>query len=277
MVLLEIRYAVNVVSLMHIGHQPDRFPGCFFALPEVLIEEALAAGYDGVQMLPIRGSTGNEDGVLLFEDAWNAVPSLWHALRHYPGAAGLPSCINDWVVSPTPMECEQVVSAMQHRDLPQVVHQFDGRIGHLVEVHPGLDMTPEQIIEKCGQTGQRLVLDLEHLYRNYREYEVEVKPSRAGKLSPLGTGTRAAALLSPLVDVIHVKPLYHSIDEFLGREFFPLDSEKLPVDYVLHNSSADFVTVVTEYAPTKGMLLSPRKSRDVAARMFETMHRLIES
>ena len=275
---MNIQFGISIVSLMHIGRQRGvKFPGCFFAPPEELIETALGLGYDGVQALPIRGLIGRENGIRLFEDAWNAVPSLQYALRHYPGASGVPSCLNDWVVSPTPLECEQAVTEMAHRRIKQVVHRFDGDVNHLVEVHPGLDMTPEQIVEKCKQTGQWLVLDTEHISRGYRDYEIAVKPGRASKLPPLGESRRAAAVLSPWVSVIHLKPIGKSIDEFVRLNFRVAQEEKILCNYVFSNSMSGLVTMVAEYPPTKSMLLSPSKSRDIAARMLDAMHRLVES
>jgi len=274
---LDIRFAISVVSLMHIGRQRGaRFPGCLFAPPEELINQALDLGYVGVQALPIRGLTGREDDILLFEDAWNAVLSLWQALRHYLGASGLPSCLNDWVVSPTPVECEQAVTEMAQRGITQVVHRFDNDINHLVEVSPSLDMTPEQIANSCERTGHRLVLDTEHIGRGYRYYEIAVKPGRVGKPSPLGESHRAAAILSPWVDTIHMKPIGPSVEEFVELDFSLAQEEKMLCDYVFANSTSDVITMVAEYPPTKSMLLSPAKSRDIAARMLEAMHRLVE-
>lgn len=273
---MNVRYAESVVSLMHIGRQRAGFPGNLFAPPEELINQALDIGYAGVQALPIRGLTGRENDILLFEDPWNAVPSLWHALRHYPGASGLPSCLNDWVVSPTPLECEQAVAEMAQREITQVVHHFDGNADHLVEVNPGLDMTPGQILEKCEQTGHRLVLDTEHICRGYRNYEIAVKSERKGKPSPLGESHRAAAILSPWVSAIHLKPIGTSIEKFVRLDFGLAQEEKILCDYVLTNSTSATITIVAEYPPTKSMLLSPTKSRDIAARMLEAMHRLVE-
>lgn len=274
---LKIKFGISVVSLMHVGLQWTKFPGCCFSSPENLIDEALIMGYNGVQMFPVHGVTGKEAAVLMFEDAWNAVPSLWHALRHRTGAGGAPSCINDWVVSPPPSGCRKIVSSFRERGITQVVHNFDGVPNHLVEVNPSLDMTPEQIVNECMKTGQRLVLDTEHLYRGYRDDEVSVKPERAHQPSLLGEPRYAAAILSPWVSAIHLKPIGTSVVDFVGLDLTLDQEEKIICDLVLNCPTVDKITMIAEYPPTKAMLLSPPKSRDVAKRMLEAMHQIVDS
>lgn len=251
----ELYFLINAVSLMRIGLQWERPPGCFFARPERLGDLAMDLGYVGVQALPIRGLQGDEDGIRLYEDAWNATTSLWQALRHRPGAAGLPSCLNDWVVSPTPKECQVICEVMEGRRIPRVIHHFDREPRHIVEVHPGLNMTPEQIATQCAETGQCLCLDTLHLSRGW----LTADPSRADRLSPLWAPDNLK-VLAPFTQVIHFHP------DDTGNLYPHVGIAK---QILCH--APDVRYMVAEYPPPRSALLSPTKSLGLATEMLGVM------
>lgn len=270
---MKATFVVNIVSLTHLGFQWQGFPGCCFALPQQLIEDALKIGYAGVQALPIRGLTGEEDRILLYEDAWNAVPSLLHGLRHKTGASGMPSCINDWVVSPHPEHCREVSERLEKRVIIKVSHQFDFCKRHLVEVHPGLDMTPEQIVARCEKTGQRLVLDNEHLFRPYTASEIAAKPERAGKASPLVIGTSLE--VSDGINIDQYNGIVETLWPYVEAIHFHPEDERFPYHIlsILRRKPKSKLIVVAEYPP---ILTSAKKSRDYAKAVLEKMRVMVE-
>lgn len=273
---------VNIASLMHLGFQPIRFPGCSFAKPQKLIDEAIEDGWDGVQMLPIRGATGQETKVLCYEDPWNAVNSLPQALLHGIGSAGLPSCINDWVVSPTPDECSIITEQFSNRRFRHIDHKFGGHPEFdIVEIHPGLDMTIPEIVQSCQGLTQKVCFDTFHIRREYRPDEITQKPERAGKLSPIGTWTEAIVALARYVRVIHLHP-----DEDL--EEFTSDNPNRSISYIIAKvlissimelkrvgGQADILTLIAEYNPGKKAILHSSTSREVSRRMLRTTKQLI--
>src|SRR3989344_2045363 len=114
---------------------------------------AKEAGYEFLQVLPLRGTTGKEQVALPVrykEDAWNAIYGIWQAFRHQSGAAGMPSGLLDWAVY-------------------QTSPSF-GPFSSLVELCPELEMTPEQVAAKCKADNIGLVLDTEHLARDRRPF-----------------------------------------------------------------------------------------------------------
>lgn len=271
-----VRIGINIVSLMHLGGQWAKFPGCFFARPTKLIEMALDLGYDGVQALPIRGLTGEEEGIILSENVWNSVPSFWHAFRHKPGESGAPSNITDWVVSPPPQIYHQVSERLERRGIPKIVHRFDDNPAHLVEVHPGLDMTPDQIVEQCKGTGQGLVLDTWHLRRKPERHELAHRPKGWDEEmeSLLGDWKEAISLLLPQTRVVHVSPRRDDNGEELRRF---LDNKSTVIGIMLHhirNRGFDGDYVV-EAHPGFLASLNPWKLRRIMRQFRERLEEIV--
>ncbi len=263
-----MKFAINIVSLIRVGLQLGWFPTCCFARPQRLIDDALGLGYDGVQMLPIRGATGMEE-VLLWEKAWNAVDSLIQALTHQRGSAGMPSCINDWVVSPSSQQCREVEHLLFCRnDLTQVAHDFGSRANSLVELHPELALKPSEIVEKIQSRHRKgLVVDTYHLRRENRYGE-------ANFLLVDGQWEPVIDALAPYVKAIHIHPT--NLDSFLAR---PLESVEAEIIRRLKQAGADFEQMiwVAEYQPPKIALVDKTTSLGIAREFLEAMHAIAYS
>ena len=92
---MKFKLLVNLVSAMRLGVNLRTTPGVasMFVSPQRLFAEMLDLGIDGTQILPMRGMDFGEicriarqrDALLLFEDAWNAVPGFWYSIKHLRG------------------------------------------------------------------------------------------------------------------------------------------------------------------------------------------------
>lgn len=207
---MEVRYLINLASMMQFEPHLAGVPECFFRRPCDLITDALEAGYDGVQVIPLRGMDGEEQNIAFFEEAWNPVWSFPQALRHLPGRSGAPSQREDWVVSPNPTECSRIEDRLRLRGIREIHHGFSTPGAKLVEVSPALSMTASQIARNCDGFGIRLVMDTWHLRRGYRSDEIYLGPIRANRPSPLGETEedwfRTIDTLVPHVAMVHVNP-----------------------------------------------------------------------
>lgn len=278
---VEVKYLINIVSLMRFEPHLVGIPECFFRKPFLLIEDALNIGFGGVQAVPTRGMTGYEANILLYEDAWNPVDSLLQAIRHIPGAAGKPSSIIDWVVSPNPDTCRRIQDRLSYRGIPIISHQLRNELytlwkPGLLEIHPGLDLTAEEILAFCKSSlNTRLVLDTYHLRRGFRSDEVFEKPERNGRTSPLGKfeihWARTIRTLAPYTSIIHLNPgddptemeafLLAPLSTITGRLFH---------DMLMDTQKHEYITVVVECRPKlfgKGGLEQARKALEVAKKM----------
>lgn len=264
------RFLINIVSLMHIGKQRTSFPGSIFASPQELIDIAKAIGYDGVQALPIRGLDGSENGILLYEDAWNAVPNLWHALRHKPGAANMPSQVQDWVVSPSPTVCFEISDRLEKRGVTKVVHQLDRNPQHIVELNKEIDLPPGEIRRLCNESGQQICLDTMHLGEyadaNRDRYEVTFTATPAMRAE-----AEAIRLLGPLTSTIHVHAAEPS--EFVRWQ----GSEKYRVLSVLGTlfNKEGTLSLVAEYPPTPRRMLSRNQTVNIASEYLSAMKAIV--
>ena len=269
---MTVKYAVNIVPLLTLGWWPRNpfrkgvgVAGMMFREAQSLIDMAFEIGYNGVQMLPIRGATGNESGVLLYKDAWNAVPNLWHALMQWDGASNMPSNWKDWLVSPPTTICDDICNALRHREIQRVDHRF-GQVNSWVEVNPDIaGVSPTGIDHFCRCYDYKLVIDTHHLRRD----------SRAGKLSPFLDGSGdwrpAVDLLAPHVRAIHVNASDATSDDFdetrAVARYVRLAAEKAGVHKLI---------VVAEYKPLPTTLLFPSKCRSCATEMFRFTRDCVE-
>ena len=167
---------------------------------------ALEAGYQFLQALPLRRMTGSEQfclPVFYREHAWNPVWSFGQARRHEPGAEGMPSCLNDWIASPNPDKCAVIFNRLPGREIS---HHFENAPGRLVELCPELGMSPEAIAEKCRVEGHSLVLDTEHLSRNWRYFDPRKGKKEQPFVSYRGGGIPGTVnVLAPYIQVVHLK------------------------------------------------------------------------
>ena len=178
-----IKIGINIVSLAYL--RPSR--NGLFATPQELINIAEDIGLDFVMTLTTRGASGNEtptEFIKFCEGPWNASTIADFLLRR-PGTIGTPAQLHDMVLFPNPEECQKLAKSWTDQGIRRIYQQT--RSASLVELHPGLDLTPSQLSIGCQVFGYELVVDTRHLQRGYRPDEIKAKPERAGKPSPLGT------------------------------------------------------------------------------------------
>lgn len=263
---MKVKYAINVVSLMTMGR--PRWPyrrgvglaGMMFREAQALIDMALEVGYDGVQMLPIRGATGNESDILLYEGAWNAVPNLPHALWGKMGASDMPSNWKDWLVSPAPEVCDEVCDRWRKGDIQHITHDFSDP-DHLVELNQNIpDVTPAMVDKICEEQGYRLVIDTHHL--RYRHRNEDPNP-----LLVNDGWYPTVCRLAPYICAIHFNTTGEETDE-----------DRSTINLILYHTSrhaeeagVSELIVVAEYEPTPRTMLSHSACKAQAAAMLERM------
>ncbi|MEK9156456.1 MAG: hypothetical protein AAB360_04160 [Patescibacteria group bacterium] len=244
------------------------------AKPEKLIWQALELGYDFVQLLPVRGAPTR--GAVLrpvryYERAWNAVPGLWHTLRHRPGGAGEPSGIMDWLLFPNKEECQRMTDAFLNQHIRFIDHEFNRRVdswlrpvgGDFVEIHSGLRLTPAEIAAKCETESWRLCLDTLHLTdRKYGDY---LGDSDEDALA-------AAETLAPYVDVVHVHP--ENAGDFIAAPFHDLAGQI--TRHLLCCVPNRRIDLIAEYNPGMKAFLCPRESDRLTAEFLRAMKAIAE-
>ncbi|MCX6810278.1 MAG: hypothetical protein NTY30_00870 [Candidatus Berkelbacteria bacterium] len=243
---MKIRFGISLASL--IPHS---------LLSAMMVARwAKEAGYQFLQGIPLRGMSGRERFPLpmyYVEKAWNPVRSFGQARRHEPGAEGMPSCLNDWIASPSPEKCAEIFDHLPGR---VISHHFENASGYLVELCPELDMTPDEIAFKCRTEGYGLVLDTEHISRNYRENDEK----HAGMTSSLITGD-VVRILAPHIQVVHVK----NTDPDLSDAVF--------VKYLLQSNHRDEIDFVAEFKPA---MMLPGATRQHMFDFLCQMKQLVE-
>jgi len=244
----------------------------------------LDVGYDGIQAIPLWGMTGKEEGIIISQGPWNAIPSLWAALRHEKGSLGAESQLQDWIISPPKEECDRIVDAMVAKDIPRIYHDFEDKIRtsqSYIEVHPGLRMSPEEISEQCRDRDMKVVLDLWHLRRGYRDDEIVRWPGLEDEPSCLGATfeewLETIDILAPLVEVIHVQPS-EELEQFVavpsGTQTYMLLSHILR--RIQEIAPGREVLLVAEYNPGKKRQAWPPACRKLASKMLEAMKLLTQ-
>jgi hypothetical protein len=235
-VLLDLKYRLGL-SMMSVY--------TYSALTPIKVSRwAKTAGLEFLQVLPHRGIDGYEKfalPALYVEDAWNPVWNLPQALRGEEGDKGMPSDWHDWAGFPNPKKCDQVYErliAINHAR--PIAHNFkDAARGRLVELCPEIDKAPEEIDLICGRDGYQLVLDTEHIVRNWRGYDDPESPNykRPNLLMPHANHLdETIRLLAPHVQVVHVKNIWRPLEQGMIRTLLAAD----------HAPAIDFVM---EYPP----------------------------
>ncbi len=166
------------------------------------------AGFGFWQILPLRGITvfllrlPKLVGVWVrfAQPAWNAT-TLWAHLRGRLGSEGMPTMWQDLLFFPGPEICkrrfEDFILKLGARDVDHYTGQSFTANG-LVEIHPGLQKTPVQLVHLAKTQGVRFVKDTRHLRRAGRESE--------GK-SKIGPWREALEALLPYTELIHVQAI----------------------------------------------------------------------
>ncbi|MCK4781663.1 hypothetical protein KAS79_01915 [Candidatus Parcubacteria bacterium] len=174
--------------------------------PETTARWAEEDGFCFLGVLPfreIKRLSRPELPVLFAEKAWNPVdslipiifkkptkeeklvPQLWDWL-FFPGIAKA-ECLFHWILS----QYQATIVCHSFKDLSE---------GRLLEVSPGLGMTPEEIVETAQKYRKSLVIDLCHLREKFWISE------NGKKKSLLGHWQKSLPLLLPYTSLIHVQP-----------------------------------------------------------------------
>jgi hypothetical protein len=207
-----VRIGVSLISY---------FPwGIYF--PAFISRLAREAGFDFLQAMPLRGVNSKFYPVLpvsYIEDVWNSgsfndvIKGLWRKDLNAPK-------ILDWLLFSGKTKSQKIFQQLrQIAGVKTVVHQVnDLKENCLLEVHPGLWLTPAEIIAKVG--GKRiLTLDLYHLRRKPRSGELIKRPLGIySEESVLGPWQESLRLLLPYTALIHLSPSreYNELNWFLG-------------------------------------------------------------
>lgn len=192
------------MSLAHLEPWFNRL----FPTPTQLIEAAKWVGFDFCMVLPMRGATGQEgpaDYIRYYEGAWNA-GTMWDLIFGRPGTYGTPPTFKDVLLFPGQEACESITTCWDRSGIQRIGHGFSTRF---IEISPRLDMTPWMIINNCERTGCKLVVDTNHLQREYRLDEIMLDPDRKDMPSPLGSNlhdwlTAIEHWQPHLADVMHL-------------------------------------------------------------------------
>jgi hypothetical protein len=272
----DVRILINITSMTPVGLQWAAFPGCFLRSPRRSIKVAQEIGYDGCAGTSQRGSRGDED-LEACEKEWNAVPGLLHALRHREGAGGMPSCLNDWVVFPSPWPCIRVENCYAKRDIVRVVHRVDELTDRsLLEINPEMGVGVRDLVGHIEHLRRHLgwqcglCLDTEHGVRPChngqvspiaREYRDQVRPG-VTKVTPMEVWEWLVDVTAQYTAMLHAKDC----------EGAHADRARYAVAHLPYLED-----IVAERRPSikRGDLL-PRQNRQQAAKMLEFLRELKE-
>ena len=200
-------------------------PGIVAALPAYLpysayfpyaaSRSARHAGYVGIQALPTH-SMGDLSKLALpvefVEDAW------------YMDNDGQKMGLLDHLFFPTFNKCTETYQKLCNQPGAEVIVHFppnDGKIAHYLEVHNGLWLSPEQILETAEKNKLGIVLDTWHLVEEVSSHHLTLKPDdMESSPHPLGDWQKAVKIMGLHTNVVHVQTrdneeLYNS---FAGKE-----------------------------------------------------------
>lgn len=187
---------------------------------------AHTAGYQFLQALPLRSMyrlyRGDIEAQLMqtlpftyLEEAWNPATSLsqvlWGMVRRQPTT---PTLV-DYAFFPSQDESTRLVERLadlSHTPFanPRIIaHRFGQYAAALVEVHPGLWMTVDEIVTmaKVHALDRPLVIDTAHLRTPASPFWKAQRPTYIVGDTLLGDWREALPRLLPYATAIHVSPL----------------------------------------------------------------------
>lgn len=281
------------------------------------VKTAREAGYGFLQALPCRGSEvlmpGGSLPVKYLEPAWRGGDgeghgSLWQVLCRRKDPTG--PRIEDWLFFENPRKLRKSwerqtdrvreAAVILHDHYEFVVHARIVEVSHgvshggfpemhkrLLEVSPGLWLTPEQILELDRPAPDGLVLDTWHLRRKPRDDEeyrrayqmFGIEPGEAQVTyvpcsfqNPLGWWKESLPILLPHTKLIHVQPRRDDGGEEL-RKFIrsePTELGSIIARARLHGYEGDFVVEAS-----LGAFGTPGKIREMVTGMHGAVLDLI--
>lgn len=230
-----MRIGINIASYLPLAVW---FPG-------MAVRAAKKAGYEFLQVLPLRGMTLcgrsrvtsiiGDMPVDYVEDTWNTAQSLMQVLIDKARQTANAPTLLDYAIFPTGKNADRVLGELlglyglpgekprfidhsfgSGKTLARILDGlFNGELwkkvyiqSELVEVHPGLWLTLDEIFEKVrgGISDQPLVLDLWHLRHEATPGWLASRPAHITAGSLLGRWQDSLPRLLPYSRVIHVSP-----------------------------------------------------------------------
>lgn len=192
-----------------------------------VIRAAEEAGYDFLQILPLKsylpllGQQGMKPlqfdtslPVRYLEDVWNSAESFAEVVAGKMSRDPTSPTLLDYIVFPKREKADQLYDFLNERADPvsgvrptRIAHEF-GDEEALVEVHPGLWMTPTRIVDEVLEEGRGpiLVPDLWHLRHPAAPSYIAHRPLGITQDSLLGRWDESLPVLLPHSAAVHVSP-----------------------------------------------------------------------
>jgi hypothetical protein len=219
--------------------------------PARALELAKAAGYAGLQVLPLRGWTPETlrqlppEYVVAFEEAWNQGSFTGALKRHLRLAGADKPTLLDWILfGPQPMQTPDMRKLFSHA-IP-IVHDNE----EFYEINP-----------EGGYPHARMpvVWDTQHTRRGRRD----------GQPSSLGPWYELMSSVHSQIWLIHVHPTHAEISDLLAGR----GTELVLMLRRLRKLVSSFIPVVIEVAPR--LLASETGVVDYLARLRAATNRLL--
>lgn len=186
------QYGVSVVSLFPWSLGPKG--------PEKSVDMALEVGFDGIQVLPLKGWSYKrvrdwEKHVLAYENAWN-YGHLWQVPLRHLGVRPKGPTILDWVMF-----------GKEHSTFfPNAVYSAHlMQPGAATEIHPELATDIDEYVNYC-QNGGKVCWDTYHVRRNKRDGTLGIQDWRQLLLR----------LPPSSIELIHVHLVKNEVEKFIS-------------------------------------------------------------
>ncbi len=199
-------------------------------------QAAVQAGFDFVQVLPVRGLDDRMKAERIMrltrvvpigyvESAWNTPASLSRVIRDRVKGDPKAATIVDWLCFPTGPRSTDLYNRIRTNCLGDqavrpvaIEHQFSSSLS-LTEIHPDLELAPDQeglivqaIVHAAEDQELRwpLVFDTYHVRRPKKASRANfsglIMASEPYEKSPLGHWQDALIELRPYIGLVHVQP-----------------------------------------------------------------------
>lgn len=188
---IKIKKGISIISAMTYGKSADR-----------CIANALRVGYHGIQSLPLKIISGNEDHVICFEDVWNPRFEHFWQINPMKSKDGIfVDMLQLFVLFKKGKQRQNVLANYEKNGITQIAHQFNWRKNVLFELCP--EFGTLEWIEDRVRGRELLVADTRHLIDQEKMFGIPAE----------SIIERFSKNLAP---VVHFQP-YISTAEFLER------------------------------------------------------------
>ncbi len=245
---------------------------------------AKAAGYVGLQGLPTRGIPDHTaqqyvrevNAILpirLFEDVWNPSTEGWGFLDKLFFEDGISAAARY-------VALEQLMK----QGALEIVHEF--RRGALVEIHPGLWITPQEAYERAKDNEAEVVWDTYHVRR-----KIIFGPQKLNQPDGIREGDIIESwanwqdylpLIVQYIRVVHVQPMRNTdeLDRFIMGESTELEEMLVAIQRECQSQGVMPEYYVVEISPPEdwiGRLVWPFKLKGRLRGMAARLHVILQS